>query len=333
MPRLATLLAVCVLALLASSGSASALPLYGYNAYQWPCWAGAYSPNECIGPTVYRWHSGSPVVYRFGVKQSLWGSDGSYYTRALQEMRSNGVEPFPILERGDLSPVDTEPERRYDWYPWVRKVGEAFRQYGVQDYEIFNEPNAKDHWGTYPGDGYNYATAYCWAVWALKETGTTARMHLGGVARGNPAISQQELVPEKRWLSLVKYYIDANCRGIAIDGVSYHPYTQNANPDYNANELENLLWTFRGYMNTVGLQGSMIMATEIGWNAPDSGSYDLQRRQLASLFERCKNLYGTQLYLRACYWFPLIDVPSQTNLPYGGLVTRYGEFKPAWYEF
>jgi hypothetical protein len=323
---------VCLICPLVWSASASALPFHGYNAYHEPCTGASTYPTTCMGTQEFGWHAGLGAsykpVYRFAVKQDRWQQDGgAYYKQAIVNMRSQGVEPFAVLTRGGLSPVDTEPERQ-SLYNWAREVGNGLKAsaYSVQDYEIFNEPNSATHWGTTPST-YNYATAYCWAVWGLKESGTSARMHLGGVAR--PAAG---VISEQSWLNGVKAYINSNCAGIAIDGVSYHPYTQNSDPATNANAMANLLSTFRGYMNANGLQGAMIMATEIGWNAQSSGSYDLQKRQLMALFDKCWALYGS-LYLRGCYWFPLVDTPSQPNLGYGGLVRTDNQPKPSFWEF
>jgi hypothetical protein len=273
------------------------------------------------------------VVYRLPVYQSQWSGTGEYFKTTISRMRARNVEPFVILLTGGSPPL-TETAKR-NFYEWSKTVARELSPapYSVQDFEIWNEPNTSYHWGATLDDGWQYATTYCWSVRGIKEAGSTARVHLGGVARVATVAGQS--MSADPWLHNVKYYIDRNCPGTAIDGVSYHPYSSGQDPATNAATLGNLLKNFRTSMNKYGLAGSMMMATEIGFSAQGNtqAGQDLQKRQLMALLDKCWELRHTY-YIRACYWFPLIDVrDTSLSLWDGGLVDANNNAKWSFWEF
>lgn len=341
-------LAVCAALLFALiSSPAAALPFHGFNAIQWPCtpeetYPGTpTAPVNCIDDTHYRWPS-APFVYRFRsdaecardraiVTGRGLGSPPTWNfereNKAIDRMRAirPGSEPFMILTTGAKTPTNTNDcdnyqmpatdQQRADWYWFVRAAVMNAQAKGVQDLEIWNEPNASTPYnGGLAVNPTNYARAYCTASWAVRDQGGTMRIHLGGIADTGrntgivrDSTGKATLYEINTWMSSVKSGLNTYCpTDYIMHGVSHHFYPDGISDDSSGtaispgSELGERTKNARLQINTYFGSDKLLMVTETGWKASDPNAVSL-------VLDSCWNNRNRD-YIRACFSWVLQEV-------------------------
>ncbi|HEX8067834.1 MAG TPA: hypothetical protein VF520_15045 [Thermoleophilaceae bacterium] len=367
---------LAILAVLVVAPSASALPFYGFNSVALPCQTGEETTARCIDSTEFSWHGGKPFVYRFAVSKRCVdpqdsgysdGGDWRRYDNAVDRLRSSNGEPFMVIQ---WAPAASScgtwrlPGNNYEYnqfYWWVRNLVRHYRSRGVQDYEVWNEPNLRAFTGGYNVDPNQYAYTYCNAWWALRDEAIGSRLHLGGIAdNGYYGAANTSRYALDIWLRDVNTKVRAYCPAARVSGVSTHWYWENACVDPQtggSGALDACLSAQRYYINRYWGSDKLLMLTETGvgddrfaWSGISTLNREEQRQNVASLLDTC-NWAWTALNVRACYYYP---IKEERTWPYctGGNLTasldgersvyglvratcdiNAGEPYPAWWEY
>lgn len=376
-PRL-LVLTVAILAL--SAAPAVALPFHGFNALQLPCtpeqtYPGTpTAPNNCIDDTHYRLPAGQ-FVYRFRSDAECsrdrarrtgrgLGSPPTWNfeveNKAIDRMRANrpGAEPFMILTSGADTPTDTtdcmrnggyqmpsNDTERAAWYWFIRAAVSNAMTKGVQDLEIWNEPNFSPANGGQTPNATNYARTYCVASQAVTAQGGTMRIHLGGIADGHRIPSDPASPNEgthyysdgkiririNTWMRDVKNALNTWCPGQwVMHGVSHHFYPDGVSDDASGtgtdpgSELGERTKNARLQINTYFGSDKLLMVTETGWDANNANAVGL-------ILDSCWSNRHRD-YIRACYSWAIQEVSGssdRSNYGMRGPIFNDGA-KPSW---
>lgn len=158
--------------------------------------------------------------------------DWSAPDRVLGAAREHDLEPIGLLTYapGWMRRADGSP----DPVQFADLAAEAVRRYstGVAVWEIWNEPNAEDFWGSAP-DPIAYADLLARTSAAVRATDPGATVLSGGMARGSDG---RGLLSPRTFLSGV---LDRVPPG-TVDGVAVHPYSYPALPSDPGNPVQQL---------------------------------------------------------------------------------------------
>ncbi|HEX8067830.1 MAG TPA: hypothetical protein VF520_15025 [Thermoleophilaceae bacterium] len=325
--------ALTVIALLVIAPSALALPFYGFNSIGVPCGVGEENTTRCTDSTELSWHGGKPFVYRFAVSKRCVdpqnttgysdGGDWRRYDNAVDRVRSYNGQPFIVIQWAPYwysssceawrLPGNNAEYNEFYW--WVRNLVRHYRSRGIEDYEVWNEPNLRGFTGGYDVNPEQYASTYCNAWWALRDEGIGSRLHLGGIADNNVYGSfDGSRYSLDVWLRRVKDYVDYYCRDARVSGVSTHWYWENVCYDpvsgsYGAPEP--CFGAQRYYVNRYWGSDKLLMLTETGvgdysysWTGRTEINRDQQRQNMELLVDACEWAW-THRYMRACFYYPI----------------------------
>lgn len=158
--------------------------------------------------------------------------DWSASDRVLAAARAHDLEPIGLLTYAP--DWMRSPDGHPDPESFATLAGEAVQRYGsaVAVWEVWNEPNSGDFWGTAP-DPVPYAALLSAAAAAVRAVDPTATVLSGGVARGSDS---RWLVSPETFLRTVLDRIEPG----TVDGVAVHPYSYPALPNDPGNPMQQL---------------------------------------------------------------------------------------------
>jgi polysaccharide biosynthesis protein PslG len=224
-------------------------------------------------------------------------------------------------------------------------VAKRYGSKGVQDFEIWNEPNLETFWKPFPS-----ASAYTAMLKdtyiAIKQNDPSAFVISGGLGdldNSSSSIPQIEYLTEM-YADGAKNYFDA---------VGFHPYSFPALPSYTAtwsgwSMIDSLPDSIRSEMIANGDGNKQIWITEYGapTNGPgaiatptnfnfENGPDHVNEALQAEMLSEATSEYKITPWLGQFFWYSYKDLSPSTssNENFFGLLRYDGSPKPAYYAY
>lgn len=200
---------------------------------------------------------------------------------------------------------------------------------GVTDYEIWNEPNNADFWGS-KSDCVAYTADLKAAYTAIKSVAQNDGVITGGLA---PEASNGKNISPTDFLSCIYN----NGGGQYFDAVGDHPYSYPQMPSDSNNgtwsQMSATTPSLRSIMTANGDAGKNIWVTEFGapTNGPNPSIY-ISEAQQAAMVMAATNLYKTYSWAGPFFWYTIKDTGTATTTDenFFGLTRPDGSLKPAY---
>ena len=212
---------------------------------------------------------------------------------------------------------------------YAAQVAARFTPVGVNDFEIWNEPNIAEFWQPSPNP-QAYTAILKAAYAAIKKVVPSATVISGGLS---PATTDGTNIAP---IDFLKAMYAAGAKG-SFDALGFHPYSFPATPDtYESwsawSQMSETSPSVRSVMASYGDSGKKIWITEYG--APSSGPDGIgQAAQSASLTQAVYRARSTS-WIGALYLYTWADDARQFASDRGdqyGLIIDGGTKKAAYY--
>jgi polysaccharide biosynthesis protein PslG len=220
-----------------------------------------------------------------------------------------------------------QPASSAQYAAWAADVAARYAPAGVDDFEIWNEPNVVQSWQPRPNPAA-YAADLVAAYAAIKKVNPLAFVISGGLA---PAATDGTNYSPTSFLTAM---YEHGVKG-SFDALGYHPYSFPAVPDtyepWSAwSQMTQTRSSIRSIMAKHGDSGKPIWITEFG--APSNGPAGIgaaaQRTELSQAIAYARKVdWIGALYIYT--WQDSAKVPAIDN--WFGLLTEGGAPKPAYY--
>jgi hypothetical protein len=272
----------------------------------------------------------------------------------MQDVKSSGLKSVIILDRTPTwaRPADCRssfycmPENNDAFAKFAASVVRRYKGYGVNAWEIWNEPNIVNFSKPTPNpDQYTQLLKATYV--AIKQQDNTAVVLIGGLA-GNAIDGNKNFIDARTYLNRI--YED-NGKDY-FDGVAYHPYTDLRLPDVAAShngwpKMYGTKPSIRSIMVANGDQDKSVWITEMGvpTNGPGvevtkPGNLPLGADHTSALFQAqiaqkaiadLKNLPWVQDY----DWYTYKDssMVATNSGSFYGILSEDGKAKPIYYVF
>ncbi len=238
-----------------------------------------------------------------------------------------------------------EPESNAQFANFAATVAKRYSVMGVQDWEIWNEPNLATFWLPAPSP-HQYTELLKATYPAIKQVEPNATIISGGLGDldNNPTSVNQQTFLANMYSDGAKPFFDA---------LGFHPYSFPALPTYVANwsgwsMMNDIPNSIRSIMTDNGDASKRIWITEYGAptngpgaiatpdnfnlnNSPDHVSEALQSEMLT----QSVNIYKNTPWIGGYFWYTYEDFSNNTssNENYFGLLRSDGSLKPAYYAY
>ncbi|MCC6178591.1 MAG: cellulase family glycosylhydrolase [Chloroflexi bacterium] len=235
-----------------------------------------------------------------------WNKDAwTNYDNVVDLAQQYGID---VIARVDTSPAWARPSQAGD-ADWHQAPPERFEDYGdflhtlasryrgkVRAYQVWNEPNLAIEWGQQAPDPAAYARLLRIAYARIKEADPDAIVLSAAMA---PTLEESERALNE--LVFLQRMYDAGARG-SFDVLGVQAYGLRSGPDDLRVEADDVNFSrtmvVRELMVHNGDAARPVWATEMGWNAPPSGSTEpipygavseaLQAKYTVRAFERAR---------------------------------------------
>jgi polysaccharide biosynthesis protein PslG len=261
-----------------------------------------------------------------------------YWTKLDQEVhsiRAAGMSVDLIIDgcprwaalAGAAGAPSPQPASSAQYASWAADVAARYAPEGVNDFEIWNEPNIVRFWQPKPNPAA-YTADLMAAYVAIKKVDRSAFVISGGLA---PAAS------DGTNFSPISFLTEMYAHGVkgSFDALGYHPYSFPAAPDsyepWSAwSQMNQARSSIRSMMTKNGDSGKPIWITEFGApsNGPSGISASAQSAELSQAIAYAKKV----TWIGAMYiytWQDSVTLPAKDN--WFGLLTEDGSPKPAYY--
>lgn len=256
-----------------------------------------------------------------------WGGVDSVIRLALER----GIEPIVMIAYTPAWARATNCFSQYcppatdgTYANFVRRTVTRYLPYGVDTYEIWNEPNIDTYWSPAPNVA-RYTTMLQAASAAAKSVDPSVTVLSGGMA---PASNDTTTKTRPSTFLTQMYALGA---GPSFDGVGMHPYAYPVAPTHPApwNAFYTLPW-LRQIMETNGDAAKKIWMTEFGYSTGLWNGATTEADQAAFLTEAYRAIAEVE-WAGPLIWFNLRDrgVNPMAREENFGLVTYLGVPKPA----
>ncbi|HXY27993.1 MAG TPA: cellulase family glycosylhydrolase, partial [Acidimicrobiales bacterium] len=228
---------------------------------------------------------------------------------------------------GESSSDVAQPADPAAFGSFAAAVAQRYAPQGVQDYEIWNEPNSTDFWLPAPNPAA-YVQVLQAAYADIKAVDPSAFVIAGGLA---PEANQDGNIDEVTFLQ--DMYADG-AQGY-FDALGDHPYSYPALPDsYEEwsgwSKMNATPTSLRSVMTANGDSSKPIWITEVGapTGGPDSVGIDGQAEELTQAIDNAK----TTPWIGGIYIYTYEDSGGDptTDEDWFGLLNADGSPKPAW---
>jgi len=228
---------------------------------------------------------------------------------------------------GESSSDVAQPADPAAFGSFAAAVAQRYAPQGVQDYEIWNEPNSTDFWPPAPNPAA-YVQVLQAAYADIKAVDPSAFVIAGGLA---PEANQDGNIDEVTFLQ--DMYADG-AQGY-FDALGDHPYSYPALPDsYEEwsgwSKMNATPTSLRSVMTANGDSSKPIWITEVGapTGGPDSVGIDGQAEELTQAIDNAK----TTPWIGGIYIYTYEDSGGDptTDEDWFGLLNADGSPKPAW---
>ncbi|HKZ13154.1 MAG TPA: hypothetical protein VJL81_04835 [Solirubrobacterales bacterium] len=284
-----------------------------------------------------------PVLPEF----SSNGENFSGYDTTFEAAAKAGVR-IQVVLHGHTGKGTSFPnaEEQPAWSEFARK---AVRRYGyngvfwsthpgvpylpVQEWELWNEPNA----GTNPSNAAAVGTQYGgflgWAGPVVQSTsesfgGQPTRVLIGGL------LSFYGAPTEESFGTFLAAAIKASGK-TAFTGAGFHPYGLGAANRLEA--LQNAVNAMRADLTAASSSAKALAITEFGWPVEREPAYAITESAAATSMKQCVNWLNANeasLNLTAIDYYNYRDSAFGTNWAYrSGLRDEVGNFRKAWFAF
>jgi polysaccharide biosynthesis protein PslG len=240
----------------------------------------------------------------------------------------DGCPQWAATSGSDTSSAPT-PASPAQYATFAAQVAARFAPVGVNDFEIWNEPNITEFWQPAPNP-QAYTAILKAAYPAIKKVVPSATVISGGLS---PATSDGMNVSPTDFVKAI--YADG-AKG-DFDALGFHPYSFPATPDtyetWSAwSQMSETRPSVRSVMASYGDSGKKIWITEYG--APSSGPDGIgQAAQSASLTQAIYKARSTS-WIGALYLYTWVDDARDFASDQGdeyGLITDGGTKKAAYH--
>ncbi len=292
---------------------------------------------------------------RFDVDWSIIQADGpnSYnwadYDRVMSAAKQYQLNVLGII---DYSPgwarasacggsAKCEPENVDTYAKFAGEVAARYANFGVNCWEIWNEPNNKAFWQPSPSTS-NYSRLLIAAYAEIKRRNAGAFIITGGTS---PAATAGGNIAPVDFLA----GIYANNGGHSFDAVSHHPYTFPYPPSFAVphawNQMAATPTSLRSIMVAHGDGAKTIWLTEVGapTGGPDTsatttnyssgfGGQQVDEALQALIVSEASRLFGTYRWAGPMFWYSYQDsgTDSSDKENFFGLLRYDGTRKPAY---
>jgi polysaccharide biosynthesis protein PslG len=276
------------------------------------------------GPNSYEW--GDDHFFRAAQARGLRVLAMLAYTPAWNRPASAVGEDESRLDK--YGPVDTDAFGRF-----AKATAEHYKTFGVQHYEIWNEPNVEAYWRPHP-DPITYTKLLKSAYSGIKQAQPRATVLAAGTA---PSYTQNGNYSPVDFLE--KIYLSGGKD--SFDALGWHPYTDDLTPPTRNQE-----WSAWWQMNWATVNGrphnarsimrkygdnKKIWLTEYGTTTSGRGGND-EYGQMVNLAEAFR-LVKSYDWTGPLFWYRMRDSAPRGHWNkhhYFGLIRDNGTKKPAW---
>lgn len=287
---------------------------------------------KAVGIDSIRVDADWAAVQPDGPSSSEWGT----LDQTVASIRAAGMSADLIIDgcprwaatsasAGDSAPTPASPSQ---YATFAAQVAARFAPVGVDNFEIWNEPNIAEFWQPAPDPGA-YTAILKAAYPAIKKVVPFATVISGGLS---PATSDGTNVAP---VDFVKAMYADGAKG-HFDALGFHPYSFPATPDtykpWSAwSQMSETSPSVRSVMTSHGDSAKKIWITEYG--VPSSGPDGVgQAAQSTSLTEAIDKAHSFS-WVGAIYLYTWVDSgnsPADHGDEYG-LLTGNGEQKAAYH--
>lgn len=294
----------------------------------WIRWDFDWSEIQPNSKSTYRWTS-SDLVAEIAKKNNIKSLGIITYTPRWARQRtcrnSDKCKPTDPIIFGNFAGI----------------VADRYKSYGINHWEIWNEPNSINFFRPIPNVS-SYSAMLKSAYSAIKESNPDAVVLTGGLA---PTLNVGSNISPISFINIL-YEKGVNDY---FDAIALHPYSFPVDPSYSAswNGWQQLN-QIRQIMTENGENDKFVWITEFG--SPTNGpgvAYDnlildnfvhesdfvTEYRQNAIANDAIKQSANIQDWLGPFFWYSLIDRGSDKETPenFFGLLRSDGSKKPVWY--
>jgi hypothetical protein len=267
-----------------------------------------------LSPTTYDWKTLDrevDLIRFFGMSIDLVIDDCPSWAA----LPSVADDPFP------------QPASSNQYATWAAAVVKRYAPKGVEDYEIWNEPNLVRFWQPKPNPAA-YAADLIAAYKSIKEVDRTAFIISGGLARASSNGGNY---------SPISFLASMYTHGIkgSFDALGYHPYSSPSTPDifetWSAwSQMAETKPSIRSVMAKNDDSKTPIWITEYG--APSSGPAGVGEQAQSADISQALTYVKNVKWIGALYIYTWQDSPKDPSVDnWYGLLTANGSRKDAYF--
>jgi|GEM_PF-5147149 len=180
----------------------------------------------------------------------------------LDELAANGLLYLPIMDVSSLhyckawNELPHTPEQLEGWRNYIRAAAGILNSYGIERYEIWNEPNITA-FNVDNAGGDVYAQMVKVAYEEIKKVNPSAKL-------GGPCVTGLKAGTGK------EYFMQAMNAGMwrYAEAITLHPYTSMSPEEA---EMDKVIQWFKDEYAKVGVEDPEIWNTEVGYTTADKG--------------------------------------------------------------